>query len=478
MSVTKDIRFHPAALEEFAENQYPFYTDAFREYWCNAYDVDSLKVETTITPYKVTIEDWGAGVENFDLFWYIGSPHKKELNLTPILGRPIIGRKGLGKLSFRKIGKKVDAVSRTASGKAFYSTIDFKENKYSTTEYKKREEIEANLNHIGTKFEISELSDFAGKINLKDVEDYCKKNMYGIIIPGIVTSKPIDIIINQKKVEAEFPKGRVAKINCSLEGIEYGTANGILSPSKSSKLTKIDALCRGIKIKEINNPAPTHPVDGFINANWLNLTTNRHDFIMDTKEYAAFHVSLRNYLIDNLPTSEEIISRRKIKSINYLAKLMEEVIREVGMPQGTAIPEFKEPPKPKPEKKWIISKPEEEKPYEPPAIVIETQPHKLDIKVKPIKSKYGIKWYPAHCGKDKSAIIADPISMDVIFNIDHELLKRCDDMRPREQRAAFASLFSRGYALLKKEQDKGLENFNKFVDDISAKLISKIEEYS
>jgi hypothetical protein len=470
------VKYHPAALETLAEEQYPFYTDAFGEYWNNAYDVDSLKVETTITPYEVNIEDWGTGVEDFDLFWYMGSPHKRELNTTPIFKRPIIGMSGYGKLSFRKVGKKVEAVTRTQSSKAFYSTIDFKENYYDTTEYLNKKIIENTLPHTGTRFKITEL---VREIDIKELTEYAANNRYGLMLPGIVTEKPMDIIINQKKVEAKMPRGRKFNINCSLEGVGYGAITGVLLPTKTSKL--IDVLRRGVKIKETFNPAPTHPVEGFINVDWLKPVTNRHDFIMDSKEYGAFHLSVRNYLIKSFPSSEEIISKRKIKSIRYLAELMGDIIKDVGLPKDMSMPDiqFKEPEKPKPQKNWTNPTEEPtEKPVENvPRIVLSTRKAPLKPTNKPIR-KYGISWYPSNCGKDEPAILVDTYVKSVIFNMDNELMKKCDEMRTTEQRIAMTSLFGSGYALLLNKQSEGMKEYERFANDITAKLISRIKESS
>jgi hypothetical protein len=469
-----EVKFHPSLVGELAEKLYPDCKDAFREYWSNAYDVDSLKVETKISPYEVVIEDWGTGVESFIDFWMIGSPHKKDLNESPILKRPVIGKKGIGKLSFRKIGEKIDAITRTQNGKAYYSTIDFKEDKYYTTEYKDRRDIEAILSHVGTKFKISQLTDVARNIDPNDVTEYCRENMYGIMLSGIATKKPMEIIVNDKIVEAKMPRGREVRIPCS-----FGEINGVLLPSK--KTTKIDALRRGIKIKDIN-PAPTHPAEGFFNSNWLEPTTDRHDFVTDTPEYGTFYSAVRNYMIKNIPSSEEIVSRRKIKSIRYLADLMGDIIKDVGLPKDMSMPDikFKEPEEAKPQKNWV-NPPETtaEKLIENvPRIVLSTRKTPLKPTNKPIRSKYGISWYPSNCGNDEPAILVDTYAKAVIFNMDHEFMKRCDDMRMTEQRLSLVPLFARGYTLLMKKQEISMKEFEKSVDNISAKLISRIKEFS
>ena len=64
-------------------SKYPKALDAVREYICNGWDADADKIEITITPEFLKIEDWGSGISNFELFWAVADQHKLKIECTP-----------------------------------------------------------------------------------------------------------------------------------------------------------------------------------------------------------------------------------------------------------------------------------------------------------------------------------------------------------------------------------------------------------
>jgi hypothetical protein len=311
------------------------------------------------------------------------------------------------------------------------------------------------LPHQGTKVRITQLEK---KIDALEVLKYCEETLYGLVLP-IASNEPMCILVNQRKVDPQIPSGKDVLINT-----KYGQIKGNLTSAKTGTL---DVLCKGVKIKEVN-PDPTHPVKGFVNVDWIEPTTDRHDFIMDTDEYKTFYLSLRNYIISNFPSQYEIVSKRKKKVMKLLAKLMGEVIREVGL-APKIIAEAKKYER-IPIKKEEVKKHWEEK---PPYVDILSKIGRTKFKDRPVKTDYGILWTQGPCGRENPAVLVDPVMKYVIFNSDNDYFKKFDELHPREQAVSMVPLYARGYALIL----RGYENINEyqhFVDDISARLLSKL----
>lgn len=466
-----DIEFDPALIRELSENLYPTHFDCLREYAANAWDADSeklriYKLEKDTGP-KLVIEDWGVGIEDLDRFWRVGMPIKEGIKRTPVLGRPVIGSKGIGKLSYRKLGKGVEMLTRTNQS-GFYSTVDFDVDRYSVKEFDDPEEA---LPHVGTMAIISGLD---RDMDLIDIVSYCNSNLYGLILPGIASDRPMSIYVNRTPISPTMPEGKGVKIRT-----KFGPIRGVLSASDASRL---DVLLRGVKIKNIN-PETTRPVSGYVNVDWLKPTTDRHDFVRDSDEYTAFYESLRKYIRRTFPTHYEGISRKKRTQMRSLARMMDVVIEKVGIfpePIETTVPERlkKTPAQQRPVRQ----------PAEPPAT---PQPSQTDVGntgnydftlrpdgspkrgMRPIRSKYGIDWVLGQYGEDSPSVIVNGDSNTVVFNMDKVYVSGIDDMSPRERVLMMVHLFARGYALLVGEfADIG--KYQDFVDDVSFRLLSMV----
>ena len=107
---TDDIVIH---LYDFDVNSYVKSINAIQEFIVNAWDADSDKVKISITPEQFIIEDWGTGIDNFKQFWEIGNQSKSSVKFTPKFKRKPIGWRGLGKLSFSKLGSKIIVETKT-----------------------------------------------------------------------------------------------------------------------------------------------------------------------------------------------------------------------------------------------------------------------------------------------------------------------------------------------------------------------------
>jgi len=120
-------------FKHIGRNQIDSETIALIEIVKNSYDADATEV--LITFYKankhngeIIVTDNGHGMTHnqFEEFWMCpGTAHKEKEHTSPIYGRTMLGRKGMGRFGTDKIGSKVVVKSKTKIEPiAFSATID------------------------------------------------------------------------------------------------------------------------------------------------------------------------------------------------------------------------------------------------------------------------------------------------------------------------------------------------------------------
>jgi len=455
-----DIVIHSSVIEEVSK--YPNALDAIREYIANSWDADADRLEITISDNLLRIEDWGTGISNFKVFWGVADQHKADISLTSKFKRKPIGRKGLGKLSFVMLGNKITVETRT-SYKAEYSEADFKRMKFDVIPRINLDEV---LSHRGTQITIREL-----KIELKkdEVMDYVKENLYGLILPIASKENPMKIFVNGEKV--------IPKPIAGIEGIistPFGDIHCRLSPTKTSK---IDALYRGVKVREVN-PAPTHPAKGYFNVDWATPTPDRSNFT-DSEEARLFFAEIKKYVLRNIPAKNEDSPRDIEKSVKEISKLFDEILRDLGMLPENLMPVTKTA-KPSDLQLGGISEREtketdtiEKEKQEPEQERRRLQHKILQGKERPLKSAYGINYVTRKMGTDKPAVIAYKEEKLIIINLDHDLLKNIQNLRPNQKNIVLGFLIARGHFHIL-ETFRNIFGYEEYVDSMVATLFSKM----
>ena len=113
--------FEPDTIEHLGVRMYSTLPPILAELIANAHDADAEHVLLTLNDSKknkeIIVEDDGAGMsfdEINEKFLRIGRNRREhdETDFTPRLGRKIIGKKGLGKLSFFGIAHKIEISTR------------------------------------------------------------------------------------------------------------------------------------------------------------------------------------------------------------------------------------------------------------------------------------------------------------------------------------------------------------------------------
>lgn len=456
-----DIVIHSSVIEEVSK--YPNALDAIREYVANAWDADADRLEITVNDNSLRIEDWGTGIANFKIFWGVADQHKAGIELTPKFGRKLIGRKGLGKLSFAMLGNKITVETRT-SYKAEFSYADFKKMKFDVIP---RSQIDEALSHRGTQITITEL-----KVELRkdEIIEYIKENLYGLILPIACKDNPMKIFVNGEKVIPRSITGTSGIISTP-----FGDIYCNLAPTKTSK---IDALYRGVKVREVN-PAPTHPAKGYFNVDWATPTPDRSNFT-DSKEARLFFAEIKKYVLRNIPAKSEDAPRDLEKSVREVSKLFDQILRDLGMLPETLMPVAKTS---KPSDLQLggvaerdITSQEEVKERE--AQEPQTERKRLEHKIlkgedRPLKSAYGINYVTKKIGKDKPAVVAYKEEKLIIINLDHDLIKNIHNLRPNQKNIALGFLIARGHFHIL-ESFRIIFEYEEYIDSMVATLFSKM----
>jgi hypothetical protein len=454
------IVINSSVIEEVSK--YPNSLDSVREYVANSWDADADRLEITLADNYLRIEDWGTGISNFKLFWGVADQHKSGIVLTPKFKRKPIGRKGLGKLSYMMLGEKISVETRTVH-KAEYSDADISNMKFDVFPRKKIGEV---LNHKGTQITIRDL-----KVEIKKDEliKYLKENLYGLILPIACPEHPMKIFVNNEKVSPVSIDGTSGIISTSF--------GDIFSNLKPSKTSKIDALFRGVKVKEVN-PAPTHPARGYFNVDWTIPTLDRSNFT-DSEEARLFHAEIKKYVLKHIPSKNEDAPKDLEKSIRELSKLFDDILRDLQILPQNMMPASKTS-SPDDLKVGGISNQENNPNESEDKDSTETQEERKGLqhkilkgREKPLKSAYGVNYVMRKVGRDKPAIVTFKEDKLIIINLDHDLIKNLHGLRPLQKNMILCSLLARGHFHIL-ESFRNIVGYEEYVDNMLSTAISKI----
>jgi len=451
---------HSSIIEEVSK--YPNALDSIREYVANAWDADADRLDITLGDNFLKIEDWGTGISNFKVFWGVANQHKSEIVLTPKFKRKPIGRKGLGKLSFMMLGKKMDVETRTAY-KAEFSDADLSNDKFFV---KPRNKIDEVLTHKGTQITIREL-----KVEIKKDKliKYLKENLYGLILPIASKDHPMKIFVNGQKVSPNPPEGTDGNISTPLGDIFCN-----LQPSKTSR---IDVLFRGVKVKEVH-PVPTRPAKGYFNVDWVIPTPDRSNFT-DSEESRLFTDEIKKYIFRHIPTKTDDAPKDMQKSLRDLSKLFDEFYRDSGILPPNMMPtsktsntnDFQQPGITEQEKKNQES--QESQKDESQKEKKKFQHKILRGKEKPLKSAYGINYILENIGRDKPAIVTSKEDKLIIVNLDHELVRNIHSLKPNQKNIALVPLLARGHFHIL-EPFRNITGYDEYVDNVVSTIYTKM----
>ena len=134
--------FDPNTIEHLGVRMYSTLPPVLAELIANAYDADATNVSLTLIDKgekKIIIEDDGVGMSFEEInskFLRIGRPRRQEENTQITAGnRKVIGKKGLGKLSFFGIAHEIEIATKKDGNENIFM-MSWEDIKATKSEYK------------------------------------------------------------------------------------------------------------------------------------------------------------------------------------------------------------------------------------------------------------------------------------------------------------------------------------------------------
>ena len=344
------------ALNHLGLNLYSNVPAVLSELIANAWDAEATKVAISISENKIKIEDNGCGMSEEDLngkFLNIGYQRRESIkgDLTPTLGRKVMGRKGIGKLSTFSIAEHVEVYTKKENtlgismkiedikksigdeGTYYPTEIDINENNEikndtGTTiilkDLKKRvaSSIDRNLKkRVARRFDIwdakFDVHINGEKISIED-RDYFHKLEFATVY-GDYSKENFSITDESKCLTRPIEKLNGKTISGWIGLVKE---SGSLQEEDSDNLNKISILARGkVALENIldqygEGGLYTKFLIGEIRADFLDstndediATSSRQDFIQNDERF----VKLKEFILGELKYIKEERARYKEK---------------------------------------------------------------------------------------------------------------------------------------------------------------------
>ncbi len=288
-------------FEELSERLYTSYLEAFRELIIqNPFDADAKKVEVNMGSDVITIEDDGTGMDRklIEEFLVIGSDVKEEKKQTSG-GRPMIGGKGIGRLSWAQLGNKAVIYTQSNQDAHFIEMI-------RGSRSVKVHQVAPLWDHNGTKWTITELH---RKIRPREVYSYlCDTG-------GLLTIffEDFDVRVNGLSLREQLPEGKSFDISFSLKDNREVKGVGVVT----GKVERLSICVNYVKVVD----RVFGGVGGFVNANFLKETSDRNN-IIENEDYDAFVKGLRSCLRKQMValSEDDQVLRSYVETFKHFAR--------------------------------------------------------------------------------------------------------------------------------------------------------------
>ncbi|HDS11446.1 MAG TPA: hypothetical protein ENN77_00920 [Candidatus Wirthbacteria bacterium] len=272
------------------EKLYAQSVELVRELVNNAYDADASEVHITLDKDEIRIEDNGSGMDENGILQYfnIGSEEKKQNPYSPKYHRRRIGEFGIGK--FASLSACDQFILITTKRKVTRQVVfDKKEwNRQASWDLPIKRISQPLSSGHGTSVTLRHLNK---KFDLAEIEHRIREQ-----VP--IQMKNFTVFLNGKRIVARYIPGKKFSI---LHHTLYGDIYGDIILASNPRLLKdkgIACKVRGYTIKrELFDLDPRHLIavsrlTGEIHADFLPVTSDRSNFIVDSTEYKLFKALL------------------------------------------------------------------------------------------------------------------------------------------------------------------------------------------
>jgi len=315
------IRFDKNHLISIGQKLYTQSLDLVRELVANAYDADATVVKISTVDNQLIVEDNGSGMNRGGLEQYftIGSTFKKDNPQTNKFKRIRIGEFGIGKFAVLALCDRFELYTKSSvySATVIFNQIDFE----------KSEKWQVPIiEHVKNSLD-STTATRVVLYNLKKTLSEFDLERYLInIFP--LHDKNFSIYLNEKKLLPHYIPGERFNIN---ELCEFGKIKGeaiLASMLLNKEQIGIGIRVKGVLIKrdtfglENTHKVSTGRLTGEVYADFLPITTDRSSFIIDSKEYQFFHLTMQKQL-------RKVVRQLEKSAASYQDKKAERVLSDV-----------------------------------------------------------------------------------------------------------------------------------------------------
>jgi len=283
LEVTVDKRH----IVTIGERLYTESVELLRELVNNAYDADAERVDVEINPDRISVSDNGTGMDLDGLKQYfnIGSEEKVVHARSPKYGRVRIGQFGIGKFASLAAASRFEVITQF---KEFAARVLFDKEHWQASQdtwHLPLEIIQPDRERgNGTTVILSHLS------KNFDPEEVEKKLMES----APLKAPHFEVYVNGRRLLPRSLSGRTIPI---LEACPFGHITGeiVIVPTSMSSIKElgIDIKVKGVTVKKALFGMETWGkviarIRGEINADFLPITSDRSNFVVDSPEYRAF----------------------------------------------------------------------------------------------------------------------------------------------------------------------------------------------
>jgi len=274
-------------IVSIGERLYAESVELLRELVNNAYDADATEVRVEVSPERIAVDDNGVGMDlaGLEQYFVIGSDEKVVHSRSPRFGRPRIGQFGIGKFASLSAASRFELFTRH---KDFAARVVF--DKKAWQEAKDEWQIPCEVlapdpgRGDGTTVVLSDLSK---SFLVEDVERKLTES-----VP--LKAPDFAVYVNGHRL---YPRSIVGRRIPLLEGTKYGPVTGeiIITPKSGAdfKDLGIEVKVKGATVKKDLFGMETWGkavarVKGEICADFLPVTSDRSNFVVDSAEYQEF----------------------------------------------------------------------------------------------------------------------------------------------------------------------------------------------
>ena len=317
--VTVD-RSHLVAI---GERLYAESVELLRELVNNAYDADAAEVRISLSDDEITVADNGSGMDFKGLKQYfnIGSPFKKQNPVSPKFKRTRIGEFGIGKFSVLSACEHFEVSTKKGN---FAGTVFFDKSEWHSQSGKWELPLQRET--------VSEEAPDGSKVVLRGLK---KKFDIESVERRLIETLPLkapdfNVYLNGKKL---LPRALMGRKMPFLEGTDPGIIHGEIVILPASKGTHEEAGVL-VRVKQVSvrrlsfgiesNLLPR--ITGEVNADFLPLTTDRNDFLRDTREFKIFSKAMERVVAQ---AKEELGRQSDEKENRRVKRALKEVTEKI-----------------------------------------------------------------------------------------------------------------------------------------------------